>query len=334
MEGPNAAGMAVPPIVWGIVLAVGLFVSVLLHELAHAVVALRSGARVHSITLMMLGGVTRMETDVRPEREAWMAFAGPLMSFAIAAVSFALYRLLPLPAGPSAALEVFAVTNAILGVFNLLPAFPMDGGRVLRGLLAPRFGSDRATAVATTLGKIMAIVFALVGLLTFNLVLVLIAAFVYMGASAEAARHEQRDVLRGVPVALMMSDRLGEAYPDEPTRDVARRLMRDRLAGVRVRSDDPAHRTLGVVTTFDLEGATRTKPSPERIESAMRTDLPRVRLQDDGSSMLDLLASGRVPAVLVVDDSDDIVGVVTPSDIHRAIALSLLARNRRPHPVR
>src|SRR5262249_27649528 len=140
---PRALGA--PPFVWGILLAVGLFVSILLHELAHVAVARRSGAVVHAITLLMLGGVTEIRREGRPEREALMALAGPLASFAIALVSYLFRRFVPLPPGIAIALTVFAGTNLVLGVFNLLPAFPMDGGRVLRGLLVRPLGWRRAT---------------------------------------------------------------------------------------------------------------------------------------------------------------------------------------------
>ena len=174
-----------PPLVWGVILAVGLFVAVLAHELCHSLVAIRSGARVHAITLMMLGGVSFIDGRLPPGREAWMAFAGPLASFAIAAVSFVIFRTVPLPPDALAAVFAFAMTNAVLAVFNLLPAFPMDGGRVVRGLLARWIGQARATAFAAKLGKVMAVAIALYALWSFNLFLLLIAWFVYAGARSE-----------------------------------------------------------------------------------------------------------------------------------------------------
>jgi len=196
----NAAGidpheLAAPPFVWGIFLAIGLFVSIFLHELAHTAVARRSGARVQAITLMMLGGVSELKQDVRPEREAFMAFAGPLISLAIALVSYLLFYFIAFPPGLGIALFVFSLTNLGLGLFNLLPAFPMDGGRVLRGLLVKPLGPHRATRVATTIGKWMAVAFAVVGLFTFNVLLILIAGFVYMGAAAERARLQEQDAM-------------------------------------------------------------------------------------------------------------------------------------------
>ena len=245
-------GFHLPPLAWGVLLAVGLFAAVVVHELAHSLIAIRRGARVRSITLMMLGGVSLIEGELPPLEEAWMAFAGPLASFGGRARRVgASDRVLPLGGEASAALFVFASTNAALGVFNLLPAFPMDGGRVVRGLLAGRLGKERATLVAAWLGKAMAVLFAVFALFTFNLILLFIAWFVYMGAGAEEQRRVMLHALRDVPLTEVMSDRIGAARADETVGEVLRRVVRGGLAGAEV-SNGAAH---GVVTAEDLEGA-------------------------------------------------------------------------------
>jgi Zn-dependent protease/CBS domain-containing protein len=314
----------VPPLAWGAILAVGLFVSVLLHELAHAYVALRAGAEVQSITLMMLGGITRMKRDVPAEREAWMAFAGPLTSCAVAAVSFGFARIVPLAPGARVALVTFAATNLFLGAFNLIPAYPMDGGRVLRGLLVKRLGREGATRLVTGLGRIFAGIFAFVGLFTLNLILVFIAWFIYIGASSERVRSEGHDVLRGVPVGQFMSERVGQAFPDEHPAEVARRLLRDNLVGARVADPDAPRRTLGVVTARDLA---RSREPEGTIAEAMRTDLPKLHPRDDATPTMDALSSGEASAIVVVDDADDIVGLVLPDDLQRALTLGGVGRS-------
>ncbi|XYH96844.1 site-2 protease family protein [Sorangium sp. So ce1128] len=326
--GISREALRLPPLAWGGILAVGLFVAILAHELAHSFVALRNGVRVRAITLMMLGGVSQIERD-DPEHEAWMAFAGPLMSFGIALGSYAAYRLLPAPAEVGAALLAFAITNAIIGAFNLLPAFPMDGGRVLRGLLLRRLGAARATRVATTIGKGMAVAFGLLGLLSWNPILVLIAVFVHMGASAEQARASTRELLRGVPLARFMTDRLGDAYADESPRAVAERLLRDNLIGARVLDDSindlgrgEGRREIGVVTVWDLARQLGRGAAPATVGAVMPVDVPRAHADDDASRSIDALASGEASAVAVLDGGEHVIGLVTTADIQRALALA------------
>ncbi len=329
--------MRLPYLVWGAILAVGLFVSILLHELAHSLVALQSGTPVRSITLMMLGGVSRMERDVRPEREAWMAFVGPLSSFGIAVVCGLMY-LVPFPSEVRVGWLVLAMVNTTLAVFNLLPAFPMDGGRVLRGLLTPRLGIHRATKVAVTIGKFMAVLFAFYGLISFNVLLVLIAAFVYMGASGEQARADLKHVLEGMLVADVMTHRLGEARADEPASDVARRLFREHQEGAVVvdglhngfAEHDGDDHVLGIVITTDLA-------KPEMLQtlvpigSAMRKELPRVHTIDDASTTLETLMNGEADAVVVLDEREHIVGLVTHAEIQRAMTfMGMATRDQRP----
>ncbi|AKT36788.1 neutral zinc metallopeptidase [Chondromyces crocatus] len=315
--------MQLPPLVWGIILALGLFCSILAHELAHSLVALRKGLRVRAITLMMLGGVSQIEDD-DPDHEAWIAFAGPLMSFGIAAMAYLAYLLASGPSGVSATLLAFSLTNLVLGVFNLLPAFPMDGGRVLRGLLSRRIGRERATQVATSVGKGMAVLLGLGGILSFNLILLFIAVFVYMGATAEQARLGAQAILRGMPVARLMTDRLGEARADESAPAVAERLLRHNLAGARVvgplRPGD-LDRELGVVTAWDLGRMAERGELPLTMAAAIRSDLPRVHARDDASHSIDALTAGDTGAVAVLDETEHVVGLVTPAEIQRAMAL-------------
>lgn len=336
MFGLPLDAVRLPQFVWGAILAVGLFVSVLLHELAHSIVALRGGTPVRSITLMMLGGVSRLERDVKPEREAWMAFVGPLSSLGIALFCGVMY-LLPFSMEVRIAWLVLALINAVLAAFNLLPAFPMDGGRVLRGLLAPRFGTRRATRVAVGTGKFMAVLFALYGLLSFNVLLVLIAGFVYLGASGEQTRSDFKQLLTGTRVLDVMSDRLGAARADEPASDVARRLFREHQEGALVidggqtslSENEMQDHVLGVVIATDLSKPEWMQQPRASVASAVRKELPRVHGRDDAASTLDPLMNGEVDAVVVLDDFEHIIGLVTPLHMQRAVAF-LEATNRAP----
>jgi len=337
MLGLQLEALHLPPFMWGAILAVGLFVSILLHELAHSIVALRSGTPVRSITLMMLGGVSRLEGDVRAEREAWMAFVGPLSSAAIGLFCGVMY-FVPFPMEVRVAWLVLALVNVVLAAFNLLPAFPMDGGRVLRGLLTPRLGMHRATRVAVTIGKFMAVVFAFYGLLSFNVMLVLIAGFVYMGAMGEQARSDLKHVLAGTLVSDVMTDRLGAAHADEPAGDVARRLFREHQEGALVidggqtsfTDHDVQDHVVGVVIASDLSRPEMMHAPTSTVAAAVRKELPRVHTRDDASATLDSLMSGDVDAVVVLDDSEHIVGLVTQTDVQRAMTfLAAMSRGHR-----
>jgi len=169
---------------------VALFGCVVLHELGHALMARKFGIETRDITLYPIGGVARLERMPRaPGAELLIALAGPAVNFLIVAGLMA-FGLLDFGSGDSAAflgdfLDSLLVVNLVLGVFNLIPAFPMDGGRVLRALLSGWLGRARATTIAATIGRTLAMAFGVYALLHFNLLQVALAAFIYMAAGAE-----------------------------------------------------------------------------------------------------------------------------------------------------
>ena len=173
----------------GLLLEIGLLLSIVLHELGHSAVAMRKGCRVREINLTCLGGAAVMERiPTRPLDEFLMAIAGPMVSLVIGLTAFFGGAYLPLPefgqGGPNI-VQVIGWVNFILLGFNLLPSFPMDGGRILRAFLTPKLGRLRATAVAARLGRIMAVLFGIYGFLNSNWFLVFIAFFVYVAAGNE-----------------------------------------------------------------------------------------------------------------------------------------------------
>lgn len=171
----------------GVVFLVGVFASVLLHEFGHALTARRFGIRTRRIVLWPIGGVAQLEGQPRtPRQELLIALAGPAVNFALAAGLWSLTALGILPGG--GLVTSLLLANLTLGVFNLLPAFPMDGGRVLRALLATRVGGLRATNIAVKIGKVAAAGFVIAGLFG-NPMLMLVGAFVWFAASAEGRRN-------------------------------------------------------------------------------------------------------------------------------------------------
>jgi Zn-dependent protease len=197
-----------------LVAALLLFASVLLHELAHALVAVRHGVPVGGITLHIFGGVSQLDSEPEtPRGEFLIAIVGPLTSFAIAGISHGLGRLVTGPSWPDALAGYLAAVNLVVGVFNLLPAFPLDGGRVLRAALWAWTGRlDSATRVASRLGSALALLMVVVGLVRdfsgdvmAGLWFALIGLFLHQAARASYALLRIRTQLGTLRVEQVMT---------------------------------------------------------------------------------------------------------------------------------
>src|SRR6266849_5427805 len=287
LAGRSAAALS------GIAFILALFACVVLHELGHALTARRYGIRTRDITLLPIGGVSRLERiPDDPRQEVWVSLAGPAVNVVIAAALYAWLlvsqTLRPLSAltmagGPF--LERLLLVNVSLAVFNLLPAFPMDGGRVLRALLAMRMDYVRATQVSAHVGQAMALVFGLIGLFS-NPFLVFIAFFVWIAAAQEASMVQMRTGLRGIPVNCAMLTDFHSVAPD----DTAKRVLDLILAGSQ--QDFPVvdggqgakgGRLAGVLLRSDVLKALAQRASDWRVRDVMRREFEVV----DAADMLD-----------------------------------------------
>ena len=197
--GHLAKAMGVSSVTWGLAAAVGLFASVALHELGHAAVAVKKGCRVRDILLLPIGGVAQLDAlPTRPRDEFQIAVAGPAVSLLLAASFwFAARTAHALDARhPAIVLSTLAGINLMLVLFNLLPSFPMDGGRIFRAWITPRLGRLNATRIAAKIGRFMSIVFGVFGVLNLNLFLVAIAVFIHQAAGAEYRQVQQQETIR------------------------------------------------------------------------------------------------------------------------------------------
>ena len=185
MSSFNSGGTLVAALA-GVVFLIAVFASVVAHELGHALTARFYGIETRQILLLPIGGVAQLEQGhMRPRVELLVALAGPIVSFLLAGVLFT-FAAIGGDMSPDGFLGSLAWTNLGLAVFNMLPAFPMDGGRVLRAAMSSRIGHVRATAIATTIGKVGAVLFAILGLYTGRFMLMLMAGFLYLAARGES----------------------------------------------------------------------------------------------------------------------------------------------------
>jgi Zn-dependent protease/CBS domain-containing protein len=322
----SAAQVSGRPWLWGLALAVALFASVVVHELAHVLYARAKGGHVLDITLWMLGGVSRMtEPPARPRHEAMMAFVGPLASFGIAIVAFAVAFLF----GRESFTVQFgffylAQLNLVLGVFNLLPAFPMDGGRILRALLAMRLGRRRATRIASIVGKVFAAVFVVLGLFSFNLLLLLVGYFVYVGASVEVQGVRLQEDLGGIRVSRVMSERPVAVEAAAPLADAARRMKDARRIVLPVLE---AGRVIGVITFDDVRRVPPDAREGVNVRESVRPVAPLSADTETFEALRRLDEEGVTELPVVADQV--LVGTIGREDIARGLVLHELDEERR-----
>ena len=295
-----------------------LFGCVLLHEFGHAIAAKAFGIRTPDITLLPIGGVARLERmPDKPVQEMIVALAGPAVNVAIALGLFVVvgFRgaidLQNLERGDM--LVQLMVINVWLVLFNLLPAFPMDGGRVVRAVLATRMNYARATQIAATIGQGCAFIFGFWALTQGPVLLILIAIFIYIGASQEAAVAQMKDVSRGLPVSSAMVREFRTLSADAPIEDAVDALLAtsqhdfpvvDRMGGV-----------VGVLLRNDLVSALRRHGPTVRVGEVMRRGVPTVTTGTCFNEAFRMMQESGVPALPVLDPAGRLVGLLTPENV-------------------
>ena len=291
-----------------------LFACVVAHEFGHVLVARHYGGRTRDILLLPIGGVSRMERmPERPAQELAVAVAGPAVSVALGAV---LIVLVGFPTAKSiespalgALLPRLAATNLFLAFFNLLPAFPMDGGRALRAILAMRMSRLSATRIAALFGHIIAGLFVLLGLFSANPLLLLIGIFIYFGASAEAADTELRQLAHALTVSDVMRSNVQLIDSSASISDAIGLMLHAGQHAIPVIGPDGA--LAGVATKDGIIRAVhrsgRRAPVNEAVEPVVLTVGSHQKLAD----ALDQMQSQSAPAAVVVNREGEIVGLLT-----------------------
>jgi Zn-dependent protease/CBS domain-containing protein len=310
-----------------------LFLCVLLHEYGHSLVAQRLGIETKDITLLPIGGVARLKSlPEKPMDEVKIAIAGPLVNVVLAPIFFGVALLLgdglTTPAnileGVQSAGQVFAYLgfiNVALVVFNLIPAFPMDGGRVLRGLLAARLGAVRATDIASAVGQFFAVAFFLIGLLGGNFLLALVAVFIFFGANGEAEMVRQRELMRGLAVSDVMGTRprLESVTPYHTFGQVLDSVIHGYQEDFPVVDEDGD--LVGMITRNEIMAAAHSPDRYSSVRDVMKTDFPTISpdadLFTDGAR---ILQESGLKALPVVKDRE-LVGMLTMDDIGQAALL-------------
>lgn len=302
----------------GIAAAVGLFISVTLHELGHAWAARRYGIEVESITLWLLGGLASLESMPREwERELWIALAGPAASVLVAVGCYGI--VLALPSSVPAVVFVLGwlvVTNVALTVFNLLPAFPMDGGRVLRAVLARSRPYAQATRIAARVGSLFAVGFAVFGVLSFSPMLFLLALFVYGAANSESRLVALETLLDGVTVADVMTADVRTVPVGTSPSELSERMLTERQTTYPV--VDESGSVVGVVTLDHLRRGRRQDAAT--VREFMSETTPTV---PPGTPMFEVVGlmnrSGAKTAI--VEENGAVIGVVTAADLATALRI-------------
>ncbi len=301
----------------GLIYIILIFASVTAHEFGHVLVARRFGVRTPDIVLLPIGGASRMEAIPEdPRQEAMIGLAGPLVSLAIAGLLIALLGRLPslsdlaperitsevLP------LAQLAIANVILAAFNLLPAFPLDGGRILRAGLTTRMGRLRATRAAARFGQIFAILFGLIGLMSGNFLLMLIGIFLFFAASSENGTVRLEEALRGLTAADAMITRFEALAPDACLADAADALVRTSQSEFPVVDSNKCF--CGMLTRERIASTLQSHGSVAPVSDAMERDIPAVVR----TSSLDGIMSRQLksaPAVVVLDHDGVLAGYIT-----------------------
>src|SRR5881394_4216582 len=305
-----------------------LFLCVVLHEFGHAFAAKAFGINTPDITLLPIGGVARLERmPEEPIQELIIAAAGPAVNLIIALCLLLTGGSFVYPPTAESSLnDVLLTINVVLLLFNFLPAFPMDGGRVLRALLATRLSYARATQIAASIGQGCAFIFGFIGLFG-NPLLIFIALFVYMGASQEAALAQLKDISRSFPVSSAMVREFHSLPQNATLQEAVDALLATSQHDFPV--IDESGYVAGVLTRHDLIAALRKHDPQIRVADVMRRDIPTVTTGTRFEEAFRIMQECNCPVVPVLDGMKRLVGLLTPENVTELMMVHSAMPQRR-----
>jgi stage IV sporulation protein FB len=299
----------------GLLFMVLLFLCVLVHEYGHILAARAFGISTRDVTLLPIGGVARLERfPEEPREEFLITLAGPMVNVAIvlalllAGADLSPHNFAEVDSSKISLIDRLAAVNVVLAVFNLIPAFPMDGGRVLRALLARKYGFVRATEIAANIGQWFAFAFGFIGLF-FNPMLTLIAIFIYLAATSEARLAQLRGVSRGVPVTAAMMTEYKALSPSARIEEAIDTLLRTSQTEFPVVDTDG--RLVGVLGRNDMIKALKQDGPNTLIGNVMTRGVPTIDHRRCLDEAFRVLMEKSAPAVGVVDAADRLKGLIT-----------------------
>lgn len=311
------------------VLVLIVFACVTIHELTHSLAAKRFGIKVRDITLLPIGGIASMsKMPESPKQEFIISIVGPLSNIILASLLYFIFyhapwmpkSILRNPIMGDTWLHTIALIpwiNVMLAIFNLLPAFPMDGGRILRSFLATKIDYRRATKIAVNIGHVFAIFFGYIGFVNKHPLLILIAIFIYMAASAEESHVNLKATLKGFRVKDVLSSQFLTLDKSTPISRVLELIFHTHQEDFPVME---GNNMVGFVTRSDIILAMHKSGSTTLISDIMRTNMPAVTPEDKLLKVQRIMEENQVKALPVVRHSS-VCGVITLEDIGRIYSI-------------
>ncbi len=313
----------------GVFIIFAIFTCVAAHELAHSIVAKNYGINVDKITLLPIGGIANMRSMPQtPGQEFAISIAGPVFNVLLTIVLFFPLKTLlgdsilfhPTPQTWAGAVAYAYWINPILAAFNLLPAFPMDGGRVLRSLLARKLDYAKATKIAVGFGHVFAVIFAFLALTAQppNFILLFIALFIFVAASQEESVTNIKSALEKIQVADVLSENIYTVPPDATISDVLNLLLRSKQEDFPVVTADGV--VVGLLTRDRVIITVHAKELQRKVKEIMVTKFPVLKSEESLSSAYNKMENSHLKVLPIIDDKL-LKGVVTLEDISRVYSI-------------